>query len=133
APAQRDELRGRMHELADRAPGHAAEADAEQRLGRGVHLRDQQRLVEHDDRRGETLEYLTGRGRGSRSAQSADGLGGRRRARDGRGRGGYGRGRGSGVGRGGCGFTGELLLGFWTLDCWTMKVVASERITSAPL
>src|SRR5262249_27063378 len=91
AAAQRDELRGRMHELADRASRHAAQAHAEQRLRSRVHLRDQQRLVEHDQGRGETLKYLARRGRGPRSAQSADGIcgGGRRCARNVRRRGDY--------------------------------------------
>jgi hypothetical protein len=49
-----------MHELADRASGYTPDAHAEQRLGRRVHLRDQQRFVEHDERGGETLENLAG-------------------------------------------------------------------------
>jgi hypothetical protein len=71
------------------------------------------------------LEYVAGvRGR-PRSSQSADGFGWRR-ARNVRGGGDYG--------RFGCGLFGLLgLFGFWMLDCWTMNVVASERITSIAL
>ena len=107
-------------------PRHAAHAHAEQRLGGRVHLRDQQSLVEHDESGREALEYLAGVGRRPRSAQSADRVG-RRRARNVRGCGDYGFGFG-------CGLFGLFgLFGFWMLDCWTMNVVASERITSAPL
>ena len=111
APAQRDEICGRMHELADRTPRHSAHAHAEQRLGGRVHLRNQQGLVEHDESGSEALEYLAGVGSRPRSSQSPDRVGCRRRcARDVRARGDYG--------RFGCGLFGLFgLFGFWMLDC----------------
>jgi hypothetical protein len=67
------------------------------------------------------LEYLPRvRGR-PRSSQPAERIDRGRPARNVRRRGDYGFifgvGTGNGVGRGGCGLTGESLLGFWMLDC----------------
>jgi murein DD-endopeptidase MepM/ murein hydrolase activator NlpD len=76
APAQCDEFRRRMNEIADRAPRHASGADAEQRLGRDVEIRDHQVLVENDERGREPLQHAAGidaaaaaaiRGEGSRA------------------------------------------------------------------
>src|SRR5690606_10579730 len=59
-PAERDELRRRMHEIADRVTRDAARADAEQRLGREVQVRDHQVLVEDDERGREALQDAAG-------------------------------------------------------------------------
>jgi len=116
-----------MHELPDRTSGYAPNADAEQSLGGRVHLRDQQRFVEDDERGSETLENLARVRRRPCAPQPAERIERGRSARDVLGRRDYGFAFG-------CGLFGLFgLFGFLTLDCWTMNVVASERITSAPL
>src|SRR5690606_38993335 len=59
-PAERDELRRRVHEIADRVTRDAASADAEQRLGREVQARDHQVTVEDDERGREPLHDAAG-------------------------------------------------------------------------
>ena len=85
--AKRNELGGRMDEFTDRAAGHAPSAHAEQTLGRRVHLRDQQAVVEHDDCGRKALEDLARVGGSAWSSQTTEVESpGRRPRRMGRGR-----------------------------------------------
>ncbi len=71
-----DELRCRMHELAQRPARHAACADAKQAFGRGVEIGDGERLVEHDDGRRQTLKNRIRRWRAARTARGPERRGG---------------------------------------------------------
>ena len=73
ALAQHEQLLRRMHDVRERAPDRAPRADAEQVLGRGIQIRDEQRLVEHDERRRKPLEDVVGARRAARTpARSRD-------------------------------------------------------------
>jgi hypothetical protein len=56
APAQRDELARRMHELLDGSPDDSALACAEETFRGGIQIRNRELLVEDDDRRREALQ-----------------------------------------------------------------------------
>jgi hypothetical protein len=47
-----------MHDVAERTPYRALRADAEQRLGRGIQIRDEEAVVDDDERRGQPLENV---------------------------------------------------------------------------
>ena len=67
ALAQREQLLGRVHDVGERAPHRAPRADAEQILGRGVQIGDEQAVVEHDECRRQPLEDVIGARRAPRA------------------------------------------------------------------
>jgi hypothetical protein len=60
-----------MDEIGDRAADDPASTDAEQALGRGVQMRDCERVVQDYDRRREALEDIAGVRRFARAARPA--------------------------------------------------------------
>jgi hypothetical protein len=63
-----------MHELADRTSDDASSANAEQALGCGVEVSDQQRVVEHDERGRQSLEDVARIGSALSPARCAERL-----------------------------------------------------------
>ena len=73
ALAEREQLLRRMHDVGERAADRAPRADAEQVLGGGIQVGDEQSLVEHDERRRKSLEDVVGGRRAARTpARSRD-------------------------------------------------------------
>ncbi len=72
--AQRNELGGRIQKLADRMSDDAARAHAEQALRCSVQLSDQERVVEHDERDRQSLDYVAGIGCALRPPRPAERL-----------------------------------------------------------
>src|SRR5690606_6486673 len=115
APAKREQLARRRHELRDRPADHAPRARPEQRLGRGIQKGDVELAVEHDDRGGQALESVAAGGRAACSAERAA-------ARRASAQPAFGTRRGGAFG----------LFGFRMLVCCTMKVTGNERSTISP-
>ena len=75
ALAQHEQLLRGMHDFGERAPDRAPRADAEQVLGGGIQIGDEQRLVEHDERRRESLQDVVGARSAARAPARRRGVG----------------------------------------------------------
>ena len=74
ALTQHEQLLRGMHDFGERAPDRAPRAHAEQVLGGGIQIGDEQAVVEHDERRRESLQDVVGARSATRAPARAGGV-----------------------------------------------------------